>query len=81
MTAVKGQFAHVRYFGGNRGVLIMERERAAYWVGVLVLIILGFLAGQPIAMAVGTCVALLLAYEQLLKRSSKNGSEPSVRVS
>jgi hypothetical protein len=59
----------------------MERERAAYWVCVLVLIILGFLTGQPIATAVGACVALLLAYEQLLKRSSTRNSGLSIRVS
>jgi hypothetical protein len=59
----------------------MERERAAYWIGVLTLIILGFAAGQPVAMTVGACVALLLVYEQILKRSPTEGAQPSVRVS
>ena len=59
----------------------MDDNRALYWIGVAGLIAVGLLLGQSAPVVIAASVALFLAYEQLLKRSSTEVSEPSVRVS
>lgn len=57
----------------------MEKDRALYWIAISALLAFGATAGQPAAVVIGGCVAIFLAYEQLLKRTAS--SQPVVNVS
>lgn len=43
----------------------MSNSRAAYWMIICILISLGFLVGQIAAVALGTMVAVYLAYKDM----------------
>ena len=43
----------------------MTKERAVLWMGVMILMTLGFILGQNAAIMVAAVVAAYLAYEQI----------------
>jgi hypothetical protein len=48
----------------------MSTERALLWICVMVLIALGFLAGQVMSTSVAAMAALCLVYESIKTRNS-----------
>ena len=52
----------------------MTKERAVLWMGVLILLMLGFIVGQIAAISVAAVVAAYLVYEQMKQRPDKRAT-------